>query len=121
MQMPRVDLLFVSPPCQPFSALSKLDPDKIDRALRLLATAARYITRTRPAVVIVEMTTGGAFDKLDFGGTSPIHARFAGVLHEASPGYRWAERKVNPKDGLGVPQARPRWFFLGIRGRPHTS
>lgn len=96
------DLLWASPPCQPFSAAGdgagEFDGrDGFPWTLRIIATL-------QPSVVIVENVKGLTFDK---------HSEYFGsVLSSLTAlGYEWQWRVLNSAD-FGVPQTRERCFII---------
>jgi DNA (cytosine-5)-methyltransferase 1 len=96
------DLLWASPPCQPFSAAGdgagEFDGrDGFPWTLRIIATL-------QPSVVIVENVKGLTFDK---------HGEYFGsVLSSLTAlGYEWQWRVLNSAD-YGVPQTRERCFII---------
>lgn len=99
------DLLWASPPCQPFSAAGDGagefdDRDGFPWTLRIVATL-------QPSVVIVENVKGLTFDK---------HAEYFGSVLSAltALGYEWQWRVLNSAD-YGVPQTRERCFIVARR------
>jgi DNA (cytosine-5)-methyltransferase 1 len=109
--IPACDLLWASPPCQPFSAAGDGEGEFDDRdgfpwTLRILA--ARL-----PAVAIIENVKGLTFEKHgDY---------FGGILQQLTRlGYDWDWKVLNSAD-YGVPQTRERCFIVARRaGGPIT-
>jgi DNA (cytosine-5)-methyltransferase 1 len=99
------DLLWASPPCQPFSAAGDGEGEHDDRDG--FPWTLRIIARLLPSVVIVENVKGLTFDK---------HADyFGGVLRVLGDiGYEWQWKVLNSAD-YGVPQTRERCFIVARR------
>jgi DNA (cytosine-5)-methyltransferase 1 len=99
------DLLWASPPCQPFSAAGDGEGENDDRDG--FPWTQRIIAKLLPPVVIVENVKGLTFAK---------HADyFSAVLrHIAALGYRVDWRVLNSAD-YGVPQTRERCFIIARR------
>ena len=99
------DLLWASPPCQPFSAAGDGEGENDDRDG--FPWTLRIIAKLLPPVVIVENVKGLTFAK---------HADyFSAVLrHIAAIGYRVDWRVLNSAD-MGVPQTRERCFIVARR------
>ncbi len=99
------DLLWASPPCQPFSAAGDGEGEFDDRDG--FPWTLRIIARLLPPVVIIENVKGLTFAK---------HADyFSSVLRAiADLGYRVDWRVLNSAD-YGVPQTRERCFIIARR------
>lgn len=99
------DLLWASPPCQPFSAAG--DGDGEDDERDGFPWTLRIIGRLRPKVVIIENVKGLTFDK---------HADYFGsvLLALSGLGYEWDWKVLNAAD-YGVPQTRERCFIIARR------
>jgi DNA (cytosine-5)-methyltransferase 1 len=99
------DLLWASPPCQPFSAAGDGEGENDDRDG--FPWTLRIIARLLPSVVIIENVKGLTFDK---------HADyFGGVLRSLGDlGYEWQWKVLNSAD-YGVPQTRERCFIVARR------
>lgn len=99
------DLLWASPPCQPFSAAGDGEGEFDDRDG--FPWALRIIARLLPPVVIIENVKGLTFAK---------HADyFAGILASLRGlGYDVDWRVLNSAD-YGVPQTRERCFIIARR------
>lgn len=103
------DLLWASPPCQPFSAAGNGDGEFDDRDG--FPWTLRIVGKIRPQLVIIENVKGLTFDK---------HAEYFGsVLHALTDlGYEWEWKVLNSAD-YGVPQTRERCFIVARNdGRP---
>jgi len=103
--IPECDLLWASPPCQPFSAAGDGDGEFDDRDG--FPWTLRIIALRLPPVVIIENVKGLTFKK---------HAEyFGGVLRSLSKlGYDVDWRVLNSAD-YGVPQTRERCFIVARR------
>jgi DNA (cytosine-5)-methyltransferase 1 len=99
------DLLWASPPCQPFSAAGDGEGENDDRDG--FPWTLRIIARLLPSVVIIENVKGLTFDKhSDY---------FGGVLRSLGDlGYDWEWKVLNSAD-YGVPQTRERCFIVARR------
>lgn len=99
------DLLWASPPCQPFSAAGDGEGEFDDRDG--FPWTLRIIDAKRPQVVIIENVKGLTFAK--------HHAYFAGILASLRGlGYDVDWRVLNSAD-YGVPQTRERCFIIARR------
>lgn len=99
------DLLWASPPCQPFSAAGDGEGEFDDRDG--FPWTLRIIARLLPPVVIIENVKGLTFAK--------HHAYFAGILASLRGlGYDVDWRVLNSAD-YGVPQTRERCFIIARR------
>ena len=99
------DLLWASPPCQPFSAAGDGEGEFDDRDG--FPWTLRIIARLLPPVVIIENVKGLSFAK--------HHAYFAGILASLRGlGYDVDWRVLNSAD-YGVPQTRERCFIIARR------
>lgn len=99
------DLLWASPPCQPFSAAGDGEGEFDDRDG--FPWTLRIIGRLLPSVVIVENVKGLTFDK---------HAEYFGTVLRSlgDLGYEWRWKVLNAAD-YGVPQTRERCFIAARR------
>jgi site-specific DNA-cytosine methylase len=103
--IPECDLLWASPPCQPFSAAGNQDGEFDDRDG--FPWLLRIVARLLPPVVCVENVKGLTF---------ATHAAYFGrVLASFTRlGYRWEWKVLNAAD-YGVPQTRERCFIVARR------
>jgi DNA (cytosine-5)-methyltransferase 1 len=103
--IPECDLLWASPPCQPFSAAGDGEGEADERDG--FPWALRIIGRLLPSVVIFENVKGITFDK---------HSEYFGsvLLALTGLGYEWDWRVLNAAD-YGVPQTRQRCFIVARR------
>jgi DNA (cytosine-5)-methyltransferase 1 len=103
--IPECDLLWASPPCQPFSAAGDGEGEADERDG--FPWALRIIGRLLPKVVIFENLKGITFDK---------HSEYFGsvLLALTGLGYEWDWRVLNAAD-YGVPQTRQRCFIVARR------
>lgn len=103
--IPGCDLLWASPPCQPFSAAGDGlgDDDSRDG----FPWTLRIVGRLLPSVVIIENVKGLTFDK---------HGEYLGSVLQAfgDLGYEWQWKVLNSAD-YGVPQTRERCFIIARR------
>lgn len=109
--LPECDLLWASPPCQPFSAAGDQAGEFDDRDG--FPWLMRIVARLLPPVVIVENVKGLTF---------ATHADYFGRILEQFTrlGYVWQWRVLNSAD-YGVPQTRERCFIVARRdGGPIT-
>jgi C-5 cytosine-specific DNA methylase len=99
----KVDILHISPPCQPFSpAHTVAGKDDETNEASFLGTAA-VIKKTRPRIVTFEQTSGLA-ERRDEWLTAMIH-----VIAELGFSVRW---KVVNLAEYGLPQARKRLILI---------
>lgn len=99
------DLLWASPPCQPFSAAGDGEGEFDDRDG--FPWTLRIIARLLPPVVIIENVKGLTFAK--------HHAYLAGIFNDLRElGYDVDWRVLNSAD-YGVPQTRERCFIIARR------
>jgi DNA (cytosine-5)-methyltransferase 1 len=103
--IPQCDLLWASPPCQPFSNAGDGEGEEDDRDG--FPWTLRIIGKILPSVVIIENVKGLTFDKhVDY---------FGGVLRSLGDlGYEWDWKVLNSAD-YGVPQTRERCFIVARR------
>jgi DNA (cytosine-5)-methyltransferase 1 len=103
--IPECDLLWASPPCQPFSAAGDGEGEADERDG--FPWALRIIGRLLPKVVIFENVKGITFDK---------HSEYFGsvLLALTGLGYEWDWTVLNSAD-YGVPQTRERCFIVARR------
>lgn len=102
-----VDLVFGGPPCQGFSVAGKMDPR--DERSKLIFTFMDAVSAVKPRVFVMENVK--ALAKLSRWQT----VREKLFKRAASLGYGYAFVVLNSAD-FGVPQARERMFFVGVRG-----
>lgn len=103
--IPECDLMWLSPPCQPFSAAGDGEGEFDGRDG--FPWALRIVDKVLPPVVVFENVKGLTFRK--------HHAYFAGVL-EALRGFGYhAEWKVLNSADYGVPQTRERCIIVARR------
>lgn len=100
-----LDVLDGSPPCQGFSTAGKRDVD--DSRNDLFLEFCRLLKGLRPRAFVMENVSGMAKGKM--------RGRFNEILRELrSCGYSVRCKLLNAAN-YGVPQARQRLFFVGIR------
>lgn len=109
--IPECDLMWLSCPCQPFSAAGDSDGEFDERDG--FPWGLRIVARKLPAVAIFENVKGLTF--------ATHHAYFAGILESLRAlGYDVQWRVLNCAD-YGVPQTRERCFIICRRdGGPIT-
>jgi DNA (cytosine-5)-methyltransferase 1 len=103
--LPECDLLWASPPCQPFSAAGDQAGEFDDRDG--FPWLLRIVARLLPPVCLIENVKGLTFQ---------THADYFGrVLEQFTRlGYVWQWRVLNSAD-YGVPQTRERCFIVARR------
>jgi len=107
----RPDLLIGGPPCTPFSKSgfwlewkrSGLDPDA-----SLLQAYTRVLTEAKPRAFVLENVYALTYNNK---ASRPAYERLLREIDQA--GYHFAAKVLNAAD-LGVPQARPRLFVVGV-------
>lgn len=107
-----VDVVYGGPPCQGFSVAGKMNPD--DERSRLIWVFMDVVRRTRPKMFVMENVKAlGSLAKW-----SDVRKR---LVNEANDlGYGNSFFILNAAN-YGVPQARERFFFIGIRGASSDS
>ena len=101
-----VDVLFGGPPCQGFSVAGKMKSD--DPRSQLIFSFAEVVERLQPRAFVMENVKSlGTLSKF-----SEIRADLVSRLQKS--GYSVQIHLLNAKD-FGVPQARERVFFMGVR------
>lgn len=107
----KVDLLAGGPPCQGFSHAGRRQAD--DPRNRLFEEYLALVEEVRPRAVLIENVRGFTSN---FGRGLPGEGRnFAAELKERlSSDYATVDAILLASD-FGVPQARPRFFLVGIR------
>ena len=122
MRSGELDLLDGSPPCAAFSTSGKREAgwgkvrkysDTVQRTDDLFAEYARILRGLMPRVFVAENVSGLVK------GTAKGH--FLAILADLkAAGYRVAARLLDAQ-WLGVPQARQRIFFVGVREDLHRE
>ena len=110
----RPDLLVGGPPCVAFSKSGFwLDwkRDGVDPAASLLQAYTRVLAEARPRYFILENVYALTFNNK---ASRPAYERLLTEIEAA--GYRYRAQVLHAAD-YGVPQARPRLFIVGTRGR----
>lgn len=98
--------VFGGPPCQGFSVAGKMDLD--DERSKLVFAFMDVVTRVNPKAFVMENVKAlAALSKFS-------HIREELVRRAMKLGYNAEFHVLNSKD-FGVPQARERVFFIGIR------
>lgn len=105
-EIPETDIVFGGPPCQGFSVAGKMDPE--DPRSKLIWEFHRVVKDKQPKVFVMEnvknMVVNTRFTEIK----TKILESFEEI------GYRTEVRVLNAKD-FGVPQARERAIFIGVR------
>jgi len=101
-----IDVVFGGPPCQGFSVAGKMDPN--DERSDLVFDFMRVVREVRPKSFVMENVKALASSPRWEG----VRDRFNRVASDA--GYQTALILLRATD-YGVPQARERMFFIGIR------
>lgn len=101
-----IDCVFGGPPCQGFSVAGKMDPN--DERSKLVFAFMDVIQRVKPTVFVMENVK--ALATLE---------KFSSIREELlrraiALGYEGDFHLLNSKD-FGVPQARERVFFIGVK------
>lgn len=107
-----VDCVFGGPPCQGFSVAGKMDLN--DERSKLVNVFMKVVAKLEPKMFVMENVKGLA-----------THSKFQGFRSELFQvaerlGYHTDLALLNSKD-FGVPQARERMFFVGIKAARHFS
>jgi DNA (cytosine-5)-methyltransferase 1 len=106
----RVDLIAGGPPCQGFSHAGRRRAD--DPRNRLFEAYLELVAIVRPRLVLIENVRGFTSD---FKRKDGKIENFAQALQaRLGTSYAITSRMLKASD-LGVPQARPRFFLIGIR------
>lgn len=106
----RVDLIAGGPPCQGFSHAGRRRAD--DPRNRLFEAYLRLVAIVKPRLVLIENVRGFTSD---FQTADGAIENFAETLQaRLGKDYSTSSRMLKASD-LGVPQARPRFFLVGIR------
>ncbi|KAI9786460.1 MAG: hypothetical protein M1839_006920 [Geoglossum umbratile] len=99
----KVDILHISPPCQPFSPAHTVDGKDDETNEASFFGAPEIIKKTRPRIVTLEQTSG-LVERRDRWFTAMIHS-----IAELGFSVRW--KVVNLAD-YGLPQARKRLILI---------
>ncbi|OPX55764.1 DNA (cytosine-5)-methyltransferase 1 [Oceanospirillum multiglobuliferum] len=101
-----IDLVFGGPPCQGFSVAGKMDPD--DPRSKLIFSFCSVVERVKPKAFVMENVKAlGSLSKFE-----DVRTELLSRFQKA--GYVTTIHILNSKD-FGVPQARERVFFIGVR------
>lgn len=102
-----IDVVFGGPPCQGFSVAGKMNPD--DERSKLVWTFMRVVEALRPRLFVMENVKA-------LGALAKWQGVRDGLIDKARAlGYGAFTTVLNASD-YGVPQARERFFFIGVRG-----
>lgn len=102
----QIDLVFGGPPCQGFSVAGKMDPD--DERSSLVFDFMRIVREVRPRAFVMENVKALAVSHR----WEEVRKRLKRRASDA--GYQTALIVLTATE-FGVPQARERMFFMGIR------
>ena len=103
------DVVFGGPPCQGFSVAGKMDPN--DERSKLVWAFMSSVKTLSPKLFVMENVKAlGALAKW-----SDVRTRLIQLAEES--GYGHASFILNAAD-YGVPQARERFFFVGLKDAP---
>lgn len=102
-----VGLVFGGPPCQGFSVAGKMDP--MDERSKLIWAFMDVVESARPRLFVMENVKALG----SIGRWKPVRERL--FARAAALGYGTDAVILNAAD-FGVPQARERFFFVGILG-----
>jgi len=105
--LPQIDLLCASPPCQSFSIAGKQKGMEDDRG-KLFLDTLRIVTFAKPKVILFENVKGLTFKKFE-----PELTYILSYLK--GMGYNVYHKILDAKD-FGIPQSRKRLFIVGIKG-----
>lgn len=102
-----IDVVFGGPPCQGFSVAGKMNPE--DERNQLVGTFMDVVEALKPQLFVMENVKA-------LGVLAKWRNVRAGLIDRAhSLGYAVFAAVLNAAD-YGVPQARERFFFIGVRG-----
>lgn len=107
-----VDLMAGGPPCQGFSSAGRRK--SADPRNALMDSYLKLVRKVRPRAVLIENVNGITVDFVD---ESSIDGRInyaEKLVRELSKDYRVRWKMIKVSD-YGVPQARVRFFLLGLR------
>lgn len=101
-----IDVVFGGPPCQGFSVAGKMDPD--DPRSQLIFSFCTVVERLQPKAFVMENVKAlGTLSKF-----ADVRQVLLSRLQKL--GYSVTINVLNAKD-FGVPQARERVFFIGVK------
>lgn len=107
-----VDLVFGGPPCQGFSVAGKMDPT--DERSKLIWAFMDVVGSVRPRLFVMENVKALG----SIGRWKPVRERL--FERAEALGYGIDAVVLNAAD-FGVPQARERFFFMGVLGAASTD
>ena len=113
----QVDLLAGGPPCQGFSHAGRRDPR--DSRNLLFKAYLDLLDLLRPRLVLLENVLGFRHD-FRASGRRRVQ-NFAATLKEGLLRDYEVETAVLWANDYGVPQARPRFFLVGVRSEGHSE
>ncbi|WP_445766097.1 DNA cytosine methyltransferase [Rheinheimera sp.] len=101
-----IDVIFGGPPCQGFSVAGKMDPN--DPRSKLVFSFCNIVEKVNPRAFVMENVKAlGSLSKFE-----EVRKELLSRFQKA--GYTVTIHILNSKD-FGVPQARERVFFIGIK------
>lgn len=107
-----VDLLAGGPPCQGFSSAGRRKAG--DPRNALMDSYLNLVRKVRPRAVLIENVNGITVDFADESSDDGRINYAEKLVRELSKEYRVRWKMINVSD-YGVPQARVRFFLLGLR------
>lgn len=106
-----IDVVFGGPPCQGFSVAGKMDPN--DPRSKLIFSFCNIIEKLEPKTFVMENVKAlGSLSKFE-------EVRRELLSRFQNAGYTVTIHILNSKD-FGVPQARERVFFIGVKNKKHA-
>jgi len=107
-----IDLMAGGPPCQGFSSAGKRKA--ADPRNALMDSYLKLVRKIRPRTVLIENVNGITVDFVDEASKDGRINYAEKLVRELSKDYRVRWKMINVSD-FGVPQARVRFFLLGLR------
>lgn len=107
-----VDLMAGGPPCQGFSSAGRRKAG--DPRNALMDSYLKLVRKVRPRAVLIENVNGITVDFIDESSDDGRVNYAEKLVGELSKNYRVQWKMINVSD-YGVPQARVRFFLLGLR------
>lgn len=114
----KVDLLAGGPPCQGFSSAGRREAS--DPRNTLMRGYLQLVQKIKPKGVLVENVLGIAVDFVNEESDKKRINYANELIEELSVSYRVYWRSIDVSD-FGVPQARTRFFLLGLRKDVQTG
>ena len=113
-ELPHVDLFTAGFPCQPFSSANSKKSGDAHPSYDLFTETARCIRLCKPKVFILENVQGLISKK---------HSEYFAYIRKTLDtlcddlGMKWSYKLMNSKE-YGIPQSRPRVYFVGSVDEP---